>query len=148
MAISLGFCLHFSWFQLGYPLYRSIQRVYYCHSIVNHRSQWSLIQSFGRLFSVHTSFTRGVHPSEAMMHFPLFQISPLYFNNFQTLWKMLTFYHFPTKRFSSAKIYGDLLFSRRQQISNFPPIFPVSVHFPPVLRKLFVPLLWTIFPLF
>src|SRR6218665_1440416 len=30
-------------------------------------------------------------------------------------------------------------FSHRPQISNFPPIFAISVHFPPVSRKLFFP---------
>ena len=30
---------------------------------------------------------RGVHPPETMMHFPLFQISPLFSKNFKILWK-------------------------------------------------------------
>src|SRR6218665_2055903 len=41
--------------------------------------------------------------------------------------------------FSSAEISDDFLFSHRPQISNFPSIFPVSVHFPPVSRKLLFP---------
>src|SRR6218665_2693012 len=40
-------------------------------------------------------------------------------------------------------------FSHRPQISNFPLIFPVSVHFPPVSRKLLLsPLLLKISPCF
>src|SRR6218665_504464 len=31
------------------------------------------------------------------------------------------------------------LFSHRPEISNFPPIFPVSVYFPPLSRKLLFP---------
>src|SRR6218665_3214901 len=37
-------------------------------------------------------------------------------------------------------------FSHRPQISNFPPIFAVSIHFPPVSQKLFVPPTFTHFP--
>ena len=33
--------------------------------------------------------------------------------------------------------FWRIFFSHRPQISNFPPIFPVSIHFPPVSQKLF-----------
>src|SRR6218665_1870370 len=37
-------------------------------------------------------------------------------------------------------------FSHRPHISNFPPIFPVSGHFPPVSRKLLSPPYFSKFP--
>src|SRR6218665_4133432 len=83
-----------------------------------------------------------------MMHFsPLFQIFP-YFQ------KMLdseeNFHNFTFSRqissFSSAEISDDLFFSHQPHISNFHPIFPVSIHFPPVSRKLLFPPTFTIFP--
>src|SRR6218665_2461036 len=49
---------------------------------------------------------------------------------------------------SSAKISDDLLFSRQPQISNFPSVFPVSVHFPLFRENYYFPLLSKISPLF
>src|SRR6218665_3613909 len=83
-----------------------------------------------------------------MMHSPLFQISPYFRKNFQTLWKFSR----KLSRFPSAKISNDLFFlSHRPQISNFPlfspfqyisPLFrenyyflPTSKNFPSVLEK-------------
>src|SRR6218665_1491124 len=68
-----------------------------------------------------------------MMHFSPVSDFPLFSENFQTVENFLNF-TFSRKiyRFSSAKISDDFFgfFSHRPQISNFPPIFPVSVHFP------------------
>ena len=71
---------------------------------------------------------------------PLFQIPPI-FQKFSGSVENLQNCTFSQKMFpfSSAKIYDDLPFSRRPQTSNFLPIFPVSVHFPPVSRKLLFP---------
>src|SRR6218665_465905 len=77
-------------------------------------------------------------PSEAMMHFPLFQIPPIFekSKNFQTLWKIFKILPFSRKisRFSSAKISDDLvflvidpLFSLFQYIS---PLFRENYNFP------------------
>src|SRR6218665_1519826 len=66
-----------------------------------------------------------------MMHFP-----PCF--RFQSYFRTFTFSR-KFFRFSSDKISDDLFFSHRPQISNFPPILPLSVHFPPVWRKLFPP---------
>ena len=84
----------------------------------------------------------GVHPPEAMIHFPLFQISPIFSTNFQTVenLKNVTFSR-QIFRFSSAKISDDLFLVIDHK-------FPVSVHFPSVSRnKYYSPLLLTNFPL-
>src|SRR6218665_3789587 len=79
---------------------------------------------------IERALYRGVHPPETMMHFPLlFQISPLFSRNFRTL----------------IKIFAILLFP--DKFLDFPPIFPVSIHFPSVSRKLFFPPTLTNFPL-
>ena len=73
-----------------------------------------------------------------MMHFPPFQISP-YFR------KMLPF---PEKIswFSSAEInFWWPSFSHRPQISNFPPIFSVSVHSPCFAKIVISSLFWQIY---
>ena len=68
---------------------------------------------------------RGVLPPEAMMHFPpCFRFSPTYFLKNFRLEIFLNFW-WP-------------FFSHRPQISNFPPIFPVSVHFPPYFAKIII----------
>src|SRR6218665_962898 len=71
-----------------------------------------------------------IHP-ETFMHFPLFQISPLFSKNFQTLRKILTILPFHEKflNFHPPKFLMTF-FSHRPHILNFPPIFPVSIHFP------------------
>src|SRR6218665_3967976 len=72
-----------------------------------------------------------------MIHFLPVSDLHIFSNNCQTLWKIkkITF---------SRKIMT--FFSRRPQISIFPLIFPVSVHFPPVSRKLFFSPTLTNFP--
>src|SRR6218665_2900666 len=65
--------------------------------------------------------------------------------NVRTFWKIFTILPFPEKfldfhppKFLMTFFYF-FLFSHRPQIFNFHPIFPVSIHFPPVSRKLFFP---------
>ena len=87
---------------------------------------------------------RGVHPPETMMHFPLFQISP-YFRKIFRLWGKFSqfekFLHFHPPKFLMT------FFSHRPQISNFAPIFPVSVHVPPCFAKIIIsPPILTYFP--
>src|SRR6218665_489109 len=73
--------------------------------------------------------SRGVHPSEAMMHFPLFHISPLFsdsvenFPNFTFSRKI-----FP---FSSAKISDDLF--------EFPPYFACFSTFLSCFAEIIIP---------
>ena len=50
-----------------------------------------------------TSTCRGVHPPEAIMHFPLFHISLCFRNNFKTPWKLF-----------------QMFFSHQLNILNFP----------------------------
>src|SRR6218665_476131 len=84
-----------------------------------------------------------------MMHFPPVSDFPPVsekFLDFQKNVKNVTFSR-KISRLSSAEISDDLFFSHRPQILNFPPIFAVSVHFPPVLQKLLFPPTLTNFPL-
>src|SRR6218665_2527872 len=75
-----------------------------------------------------------------MMHFPPVSDFPLFSKNFKTVKNFLNFtFSRQNFRFSSAKISDDLFFSHPPQISNFPPVFLVSVHLPPVSRKLLFP---------
>src|SRR6218665_2065323 len=74
-----------------------------------------------------------------MMHVPpCFRFSPLFQKNFRTFWKIFKILPFPEKflHFHPQKFLMTF-FSHRPQIFEFPPIFAVSVHFPPVSRKLF-----------
>ena len=82
------------------------------------------------------------------MHFPPVSDFPPIFEKFSDSEENFHNFTFSRKNslFSSAEISDDLLFSHRPQISNFPPIFPVSVHFPPVSRKLLFPPTLTNFP--
>src|SRR6218665_1186771 len=84
---------------------------------------------------------------QTMMHFPLFQLSPLLGNTFRTPMKIFHIYSFPDKflDFHPPKFLMTF-FSHRPQISNFLPIFPVSVHFPPLSRKLLFPPYFDKFP--
>src|SRR6218665_3697131 len=66
------------------------------------------------------------------MHFPLFQISPLFSKKCQTLRKFFTILHFP-----------DQFFHFHPPISNFPRIFTLFS----LLQYIF-PLLLLIYPLF
>src|SRR6218665_2355777 len=62
--------------------------------------------------------SRGVHPSETMMHFPLcFRFFPYFRKISESEENFHNFLIFIPRNF----------FSHRPQISNFPPIFPVSV---------------------
>ena len=58
----------------------------------------------------------------------------------------LQFYLFPKNFLTFIRQNFWLFFSHRPQISNFPPIFAVSVHFPPVSWKLFFPPYFYKFP--
>src|SRR6218665_1637412 len=79
--------------------------------------------------------------------FPSVSDFPLFSQNFKTQRKIFTILPFPEKflHFHSPKFLMTF-FSHRPQISNFPPIFPVSVHFPSVSRKLLFPPTLTNFP--
>ena len=91
---------------------------------------------------------RGVHPPQTMMHFLPVSDSPIS-ENFRTFWKILTILPFPEKflDFRPPKFLMTffLVIDHKFQI---PPIFVVSVHFPPVSRKLFFPPYFYKFPLF
>src|SRR6218665_1145156 len=93
----------------------------------------------------------GVHPPEAMMHIPsLFQISPHIFEKFSDSEENFQNVIFSRKisPFSSAKISDDLFLVINRKF-RIPPIFPVSVHFPPVSRKfIFPPTLKNVPPVF
>src|SRR6218665_1254951 len=77
-----------------------------------------------------------------MMHFPLFQISPLFSNNFPTLKKIFTILPFPENflDFHPPKFLMTffLFFSHRPKISNFPPFF-LFQNISPVSRKYYFP---------
>ena len=90
---------------------------------------------------------RASFPPEATTHVPLFQTPPISEKNsdFVKIFQNLTFSR-KISRFSSAEISDDLFFSHRPQISNFPPIFALSVHFPPVSRELLFPPYFGNFP--
>src|SRR6218665_3937451 len=81
-------------------------------------------------------------PSEAMIHFPLFQIFPPSISE-NLLDSVENFPNFTFSqrifRFSTAKIYDDLFY--------FSPIFAVSVHFPTISGKLLFPPTFSKFPL-
>src|SRR6218665_2962880 len=71
-----------------------------------------------------------------MMHFPMFQIFPLFSKHFQTLWKLFIC---SRKDFHPPKFLMTF-FSHRPQISNFLSYFPCfSTLPPPVSRKLLFP---------
>ena len=79
---------------------------------------------------------------------PLFQIFPPISEKFSDFLKF--FYNFTFSRkiswLSSAKFSDDLFFSHRPQISNFPPIFAVSVHFPLFRENVSFPIYFSKFP--
>src|SRR6218665_2550530 len=90
-----------------------------------------------------------------MMHFPpLFQISPYFRKNFGLLREIVTILPFPEKfldfhppTFLMTFFFFSFFFSHRPQISNYPPIFAVSVHFPLLFREnVSFPLLFKIPP--
>src|SRR6218665_474280 len=90
-------------------------------------------------------------PPEAMMHFSLFQISSLFSKKIQTLSKIFKILPFPEIFFDLHPLkFLMASFSHRPQISNVPPIFPVSVHFPLFRENYYFPTTCTLknFPLF
>ena len=93
---------------------------------------------------------RGVHPHWGNDAFPTVSDSPYFRKYFQTLWKIFSILPFPDKFFDfHPQKFLMTFFSHRPQILIFPPIFPVSVHFPPVSRKfLFPPYFYKFPPLF
>src|SRR6218665_3686441 len=84
-----------------------------------------------------------------MMHFPLFQIYPLFSTNFFTFWKISKILPFPERisHFHPPKFLTTFFFSHRPQISDFPHILPVLVHFPTDSRKFIIPPTFQNFPL-
>ncbi len=94
--------------------------------------------------------SRGVHPPEAMMHFPLFQISPYFRKLFQTPWKIFTIWPFPKKIFDfhlPKFLMTFFFFSHWPQIWNF-PLFSLFQYISPYFGKFFFPLLLQISPWF
>ena len=71
-------------------------------------------------------------PPETMMHFLPVSDFPLIFETFSDFVENFLNFTFSRKisSLTSAKISDDPFFSRRPQIPQFPPIFPVSAHFP------------------
>jgi len=98
---------------------------------------------------IHTSteimtsdyIARGVHPSEAMMHFPPVSDSPPYFRKILRLENFQNFtFSRQNFRFSSSKISDDLFLVIDHKFRmNFLPILPVLLHFPSDCRKLLSP---------
>src|SRR6218665_1551685 len=83
-----------------------------------------------------------------MMHFPpCFRFLPYFSKNFHTLWKIFTILPFPEKflDFHPPKFLMTFFKSSTTNF-EFPPIFPVSVHFPTVSRKLLFPPYFDKFP--
>ena len=67
---------------------------------------------------------RGVHPSEAMMHFPLFQIPPYFRKSFRLCGNF------------SKKCF---VFHPPKFLMTFPPYFRFFSTFPPISGKLLFP---------
>jgi len=94
--------------------------------------------------------SRGVHPPEAMMYFPLcFRFLPLFSKISFTFWKISKISPFPEKisHFHPPKFLTSF-FSHQPQISDFPPILPVLEHFPSDSRKCIISPLFPKFPRF
>src|SRR6218665_2593379 len=81
-----------------------------------------------------------------MMHFPLFQISPLFSKNFQTLWNISKMLPFPEKflDFHLPKFLMTfcLVIEHKFRISpcfpcfgTFPPLFRENYYFPPTFKN-------------
>ena len=77
--------------------------------VLNSRKDMNNIKSV-ETQEVTLSVTRGVHPSEAMMHFPLFEISPYFRKKFQTPWKIFPISAFPKKILIFMRQISDDLF--------------------------------------
>ena len=72
--------------------------------------------------------------SEAMMHFPLFQISPLFAKNFQTPWEFFSIFPQKNVRFHPPKMSDDPFLVIHWKFCISPRKI---VHFPSISRKLF-----------
>jgi len=97
------------------------------------RRVWNMCKHiFRRDFYVR--FKQGRPSPEAMMHFPLFQISPITEKMFILRRKSSQFYLFPKNfRFSSAKISDDLFQSLTKNF-EFRPYFSCFSTFPPIFE--------------
>ena len=72
---------------------------------------------------------------------------PLFSKKFLTLRNFFTILPFPKNFLIFIRRNSWwLFFSHRPQISNFPPIFHVSVHFPTCFTKIIIPPTFTNFP--
>ena len=94
------------------------------------RTRLTPLYVFVSLLSVclRVGLSMGVHPPEAMMYFPLFQISPSFRKKFQTLWTIFTILPFPNKFLDFQP--PNFFFTHRPQISNsHPPYFRIFPYF-------------------
>ena len=81
---------------------------------------------------------KGFHPPWGHDAFsPLFQISPYFRQILRLSGKFQKFYPEKISRFHPPK-FLTTFFSHRPQISDFPPILPVLVHFPSDSRKFLI----------
>jgi len=91
-------------------------------------------------YQLLTPQCRGIHPSEALMHYLRVSNFPLFPRKFSD--SVENFFNFTFSQdiflFSSDKISYDF-FSSLTKNFEFPPIFAVSVHFPPISGKLLFP---------
>src|SRR6218665_1061518 len=71
---------------------------------------------------------------------------PLFSKKFRTLRKIFRILLFPDKFLDFPPPKFLMTFFHQPQISNFPHISPVSIHFPPVSRKLLFPPYFDKFP--
>src|SRR6218665_1820682 len=76
-----------------------------------------------------------------MMHFPSCFRFPPFSKKLKNLCKISKILPFPEKffHFHPPKFLTTFSFSHRPQISNLPPIFSISVHFPPSFAKIIIP---------
>ena len=83
---------------------------------------------------------RGVHPPEAMMHFPLCFRFPLVPKNFLTPWKISLILPFHEKFFDfHPPKFLMTFFSHQPQISNFPLFSVFKYSFLPISIKFYIP---------
>src|SRR6218665_997596 len=84
-----------------------------------------------------------------MMHFPTrFRFPSLFSKKFQTLWTIFTILPFPEKFLDFHPPKFLMTFLVIDHKFRIPPIFSVSVYFPPVSRKFLFPPTLKNFPLF
>jgi len=72
---------------------------------------------------------------------PCFRFPSLFSKNFQTLWKIFKILPFPEKflDFHPPKFLMTFFLVIDHKFRIFPSIFPLSIHFPSVSRKLLFP---------